>query len=256
MRRWLSALLIICAVLAVIPICLRPAYAAITLVQSNSGAASSTSNFTATLNSTPSNGNFLLLIEANQGDGNGNGPAKFISSISGGGVTWQKAVATSATTNYSVEIWYGIPVSNGGTSISVAMQSSTNNLNPEWIIEEWSGLASSPVDVAAADSSNTFSSTTEAPPALTTTNSNDLLVAAAFAIGPGTTGSWTNSYTAFTDAIGSGGTVLGAAYQIVLVTGTYSTSRTTQNSVTWISASASFKNAGGGGRMPLTGVGP
>jgi hypothetical protein len=120
---------------------------------------------TATMPVSVTPGNALILLS-------GIVPTTTISSISGGGVTWVKAIAFAGSGG-ETEIWYGFNSTGVGTSIAVTYAASVAaTTNSAFTVQEWSGYgilrATASGNVTAASSSYTV-------PAVTC-NQGDLIV--------------------------------------------------------------------------------
>ena len=184
------------------------------LVQQATATYSTTNTVVVALNAPPQPGDVLVLFSSND--------SVYISSVSGGGVTW---VLGSASGQHSVaEIWYGLNTSGSGMSITVTY-SGTGSGGAN--VSEFSGVSTAnALDVAPG---STFGvSATPTTPTASTTNANDLILAAAAdqsvaatAAGP------TNGFAPLTEAADSSKII--PAYQIVSATGSYSTNWTETN---------------------------
>jgi len=153
--------------------------------------------------------------------------------ISGGGVTWTKAVQLDDPAVGSVAIYYGLNASGGSTSVSVTAATSGSPSSPNWpvLVEvtEWSGLSG--LDVAATGSNTVGASPqTVSSGTAATTNPNDIVVVVGVLshdnIGAITDGAPSGGFTALSGASATNRASLLSAYRAVSTTGNYSTAWT------------------------------
>jgi hypothetical protein len=187
----------------------------ISFVQQKTATYSSAASVVAKLGAAPHPGSALVLFSANN---NVN-----ITGVSGGGVTWVRA---SASSSHSVaEIWYGLNSSGSGTAITVTYTNATGSGGVN--VSEFSGVASSKA-LDAVPAPTTGISTSPTTPITITNNANDLILAAAADTSVGATAAGPiNSFIALTEAVNSNKII--PAYRIVSATGSYNTSWTEPN---------------------------
>lgn len=177
-------------------------------------------------------------------------PVPVLSSVSGGGATWARAVplaSAAGTDNAAVEIWYG----TGGTggSITVTPTWPQANSNADYALMEVSGAASvSPLDTTGSQN-NTPATTTAPCPVLTPGVANCLFVAGTIAYGTLTQATLplTNSFVIQTTS----GTIGGAATFIATDALAHGTTFTQNTSAASVSVAATFKPPGAGTREPI-----
>jgi hypothetical protein len=220
---------------------------AIALVQSKTGT-SALATTTASFNTTPTNGNLIVLAFAAD-DYNGTANA---------GWTESTGMNQEAGLFHGGYLWWKV-ASGGSNSFQYTIGSATGST---WLLMEFSGVAASPYDVSAGTSLNA-SNTTITSSAITPTSGNRLLICAnGFSAGgndlTGSTYSYDNSFT-LVDTIGrpSPATDIAAAYRLVTANGStsYSTTITLTAGNSPQSASAmaiAFKEAAAGSTYTLT----
>jgi RHS repeat-associated protein len=204
----------------------------ISLVQQATSATSAyVSSVTTTLSSAPRAGDTLILIV---------GSGVSISSIVGGGVTWQKAIKSNSFSD--AEIWYGLNSSGSGTNVTTTFF--TCAFGCYLSLSEWSGVAtSSAIDATSSRASAGVS--TMISPTSTTSNANDLIITAAKAYNPVVlTSGPTGAFTALNTASSSN---MNYAYDVVNTAVSTSTSWTFASNSGWFdSVIAAFKAGSGG----------
>jgi hypothetical protein len=142
--------------------------------------ADTAASLSATLPATPIAGHVLVMIGAT--------PSGSLTTVSGGGVTWN--LAAQSLINANEEIWWGV---SDGTSATVTI-ARTANTQPMWLqVTEWSGLATTSTLIDAAADNGT---TSPASAGSVTTTGPSLLVFAATndkdnVFGSPTPGTWT-----------------------------------------------------------------
>lgn len=93
-------------------------------------ASASTNSANQSVGTTPTNGNLMVLVSANEGAFN-------ITGITQTNVTWSKVAESTASTAPHCEIWKGVVSGSAGTSITVAYSGTTFTT---WLVQEWSGV--------------------------------------------------------------------------------------------------------------------
>lgn len=178
--------------------------------------------------SAPASGNSLIAQIAG-------GAADSITSITGGGVTWSKALRKAGSST-SAEIWYGHGSSGSGTTIT--LNRSGRSPGPMCAnVSEWSGLNN-----AAPEATNNNSDVANA---IVTTNSvtpsstNALVVGnAVWTLNDYSTGP-TNSFTRMTQT-NITGAFIEEGYQIESSAIAYSTGWTLTAGIAWAATIAAF----------------
>jgi hypothetical protein len=99
-------------------------------VQDKQASNNNTSSQNVTMNSTPTNGNLLIIVTESEGAAN-------VSSITQTNVTWTKVAESTASTTPHCEVWKGVVAASAGTSVTVAWGSSTYCC---FHVSEWSGV--------------------------------------------------------------------------------------------------------------------
>jgi hypothetical protein len=213
----------------------------ISFVQQNSiTPAAGASSVAPTLSSGVTAGDALILVIADEAGGGAT-----VSSVSGGGVTWTKAVATSSVTNGDAEIWYGLNSTGttGSTAITVNLSHNTNVQIAD--VSEWSGVST----VGALDpstNSNNGSSTSITAGPITPSMNGELVISDGYT---GYTGSLDNpnpptpsaGFTALVENSGLSGYYRGlGAYLVQGTAGSISTTWTV-GSASWAAAIAAFE---------------
>lgn len=161
---------------------------AATLVQRRTGT-SSTATTTPAFLSTPTSGNLVVLFFASD-DYNGTP-----------NTGWTQSTGMEQQTFHGGYIWW--QVSTGAQPPSYTIGSATGS---SWILEEWSGLTATPLDV----SNGTFTQTssvgtgTQATPTITPTSGDRLLLAM---MGASNTGDMTATTGSFNNSFSLGGTI-------------------------------------------------
>ena len=171
----------------------------------------------------PTSGNSLVATIVNNSGRN-------VSSISGGGCTWDTSARIKTNSSTTVtEIWVGANSSGSGTTVTInfnlAVASSAAN------VSEWAGATNTPAGTVSTDKTNSNTGTTGTPNtgAITNTKTTDLVIYVCGALGVGLTFTETAS---FGTALSTGNNAIFAAgYQIETsskgpFTGTTSTSGT------------------------------
>lgn len=142
----------------------HPAKADFSLVAQTASTSPSTLSFSLPI-TTPTAGNCLIL-----GWASGNSTVTYLTSVSGGGVTWIRATDTSYLR--SAEVWYGL--NSTGLSSTITMTTIANSTD-EVNISQWSGCPTSGfVEQYQRSRLNNATSTTAT---LTITNPKDLVYA-------------------------------------------------------------------------------
>ena len=171
----------------------------------------------------PTSGNSLVATIVNNSGRN-------VSSISGGGCTWDTSARITTNSSTTVtEIWVGANSSGSGTTVTInfnlAVASSAAN------VSEWAGATNTPAGTVSTDKTNSNTGTTGTPNtgAITNTKTTDLVIYVCGALGVGLTFTETAS---FGTALSTGNNeIFAAGYQIETsstgpFTGTTSTSGT------------------------------
>lgn len=187
-----------------------------------------------TLDSTPTAGNLLVITVHIT-------LSYTVTSITGGGCTWVKAVSNASTR--ACEIWYG--ENNDGSSASITVNKNGYNTDWGYNISEWSGVATSSSLDTTANDTDTVTNTSSIPSVTPVASSNCLLIAASTSGSTRTAGA-TDSYTNLTDV---NNTYCNAGYRVVSsASGGYTTTWTVNNNYqTHQNCHAVFKAAAGGG---------
>lgn len=208
---------------------------AIVRVQSKTAANAVATTISVTLDSTPTDGNFLVLFVGDLG-----ATANRVTSISQTGATWVRAVQATNALGSQGEIWYAENIASASTSITVNLAAS---LAAGCVVAEYSGIA------IASTLDKTASSTGSGPPASTgttaTTAQAQELWLGGLTINAGTTfiGSLSNSFTQV-GLVSSGLCRVEMAEKIVSATGTANTTDDIELSAEgepWAGAIATFK---------------
>lgn len=198
------------------------------LVQQATSTASAGTILGTTLASSPRAGDTLMLTL-------GSLPStSTITSITGGGVTWQKAAQSGI--NRDAEIWYGLNSNGSGTQVSTTLSTAcqgTCMIN----ISEWSGVATS--SALNSTSTRNSSGTIIFSPTSTTSNAKDLIIATER--GDNSSTLLTGPTGAFAGLASAVPTVGNSAYDLINTTTTTSTSWTFASSANYDSVIAAFK---------------
>lgn len=197
------------------------------LVQQATSSASSGTSLDTNLSSAPRTGDMLILTYG------GSPVSSTISSISGGGVTWIKAVGSH--TNRDSEIWYGLNASSSGTNVTTTISTACTS-NCLINISEWAGMATSSA-LDATSTRNGFLATIPSPTS-TTSNANDVVLTTEREVGVSLASGPTGAFAALATASSSNGN---SAYDIVTTTVTTSTSWTFATSTQFDTVIAAFK---------------
>lgn len=182
------------------------------------------------LSFTPTQGRVLVGFFCNLVD------STTITAMTQTGVTWTFIGRYTRTVTCTIEVWYGVVGSSPSATISTITWSSTGAGKQQHQVSEFSGVDTvSPLDGSAV-TSGVFDASVVSTGSYTSTNANDLIIAgwAQNSVAETVSSGPTNSFTSMGFAsAGNGGNVkmLGAAYQIVSATGTYSTAWTMSGSV-------------------------
>lgn len=194
------------------------------LVQQNTNYADNAGTLSVTLATAPVSGHLLIMIGAT--------PSGSLTSVSGGGATWN--AATGSFVNANEEIYYGI---TNGTSATVTI-ARTGSTSPIWLsVSEWSGLATTGVLVDAKSKDGT--TTAANPGGSVITTGATLLVFGASNNSPNTFGTPTpGTWTALTPI--SGFQVQSEWYRVEPTAGTYSVS-VSQTANAWDASLAAFR---------------
>jgi fibronectin type 3 domain-containing protein len=236
-------------------------YATPARVQSATGntGASAATTIAVTLGGTPANGNTLVALVSTRGTSSNS-----VSSVTGGGVTWQRAAQAANSGGVTTEIWYGPNVTNGTTAITITQAS----LISAAVVAEYSGiLAATPLDQNAGSTGSGTSAVTGTTP--TTTQAAELwLGGIGIADGSRTLNApYGNAFAVVASPkTGTGGTdaMVYALESITNATGAASSGGTLSATDAWAGAIATFKAAttnslslGGtaAGNYTLTGLG-
>ena len=200
-------------------------------------AAAAVSSVSPTLSSGVTAGDALILVFADQAD---NGSA--VSSVSGGGVTWEKAVSSGASTTYGVaEVWYGLDSTgtSGSTVITVNLSATTNVQIAD--VSEWKGIATT--GALDTDTSDTGASTSISAGAITPSASGELIISDAYLSYANTSQPTpSNGFSSFTQNHGESGYYRGyGAYLVDGTSSSISTTWTEPGSGDWSAAIAAFK---------------
>jgi hypothetical protein len=100
-------------------------------VQEQTALWSNGDTFYATMSTVPASGNALIAVVGINGG--------TVSSISGSGASWSRAIASNV--NRDIEIWYGLGASgSGGTAIQLTL-SGADIVDAQVNVTEWSGLS-------------------------------------------------------------------------------------------------------------------
>lgn len=160
---------------------------AIALVQQANNATAAGTSVAVTI-AAPAAGSALVACIA------GNGATTGVLSVSGGGVTWAQAEASSAS-NYYAPIWYGLNSSGSGTTVTVTTNASGRIAV---IVTEWSGvLTAAALDVHG---NNQNAGSTTATPGSLTESASGLYIYNLAHGSAGTAGAPNSSFTALTGA--------------------------------------------------------
>ncbi len=139
----------------------------VNLVQQATAYSPSAGELSATLPHLPVAGHVLVMIGGN--------PHDALAAVTGAGVTWQRAAAS--TDNANIELWYGTTDGSDAT-VSISLPNATLPMSLE--VVDWAGLASP----AVLDAANAFSGVTSPANAGTlATTAPDLIL---FAVGDDT----------------------------------------------------------------------
>ncbi len=173
-----------------------------------------------------------------------------VGSVSGGGVSsWTKVSSASVSNgvDYEMETWYGTVTSAGSNSVTVT-ESGSGTDNVRTIVNEVSGVISSPVDQAAANlqSSCGAGPCSESTQSITTTAADEIVFAFSHSDGGDVVHTPTNGFTGLTAPT----TYNAAAYKIASSTGSYNTSWTFDNGLASEMAIVSFKSYASLGTTP------
>lgn len=186
---------------------------AITRVQGNTRALSSGASVAATLESSPTANNILVLAVHIRSSNSG--PLTTVSSITQTGVTWNYAISKSAPVFYGVtEIWVGAVGSGASASLTVNM-SGTPHYGAVIDVCEYDNTSST-VDKSSSANGNSASTSTGTTDS---TTSNDELWIGAIGSFASSQASPTNSFTLLDGASFTGGS-LAYLEKIVSSTGT------------------------------------
>lgn len=193
------------------------------LVQQNTNYADSAGTLSVTLSALPKSGNLLIMIGAT--------PSGALTSVTGGGTTWNSA--TGSFVNANEEIYYGV---TNGTNATVTI-ARTGSTSPIWLsVSEWSGLATTGALVDAKSAAGTTAP--DAVSSVTTTGAT-LLVFASTDDSPNTYGSPSpGTWTAMTPI--SGFQVQSEWYRVAPTAGTYS-AQVTETAHSWEASLAAFR---------------
>jgi hypothetical protein len=136
-------------------------------IQGNARGSSLGSPTTATLNSTPKNGNVLIAVIGLVGSSG-------VSSISQNGVTWSRQAQKIASSGVISEIWLGT-VSSGAYTTLTVYSDCGSNYRQEVDVCEYSGIASNPLDKPPATNAG-LSTSGDTGTTATTTQANELWI--------------------------------------------------------------------------------
>jgi YHS domain-containing protein len=199
-------------------------------VQSSSTETATGSNETLTLPAEVTPGDGLVLLFSNVTDG------VTVSSVTGGGVTWQQANVENDDQTADSEIWYGLGSSGGaGTqAITVGLSGTAAKAYP-LSVSEWSGIGG--LDQAPAGISNdTVGSSVAEAPSITPTQSDDLFVAAVGA-NAATTGSPGGGFSALSNG---GATHIAFGSLVATDSASHQFTQTLTQSTEWSGIAAAF----------------
>ena len=108
---------------------------AIARVQSKTGTAVASTTISLTMDSAPTNGNFLVIAIGTLSSSNDR-----VSSITQTNVTWTKAISVANSSIAESEVWYGVASASAGTGITVNLAAA---LTARCVVAEYSGVATS-----------------------------------------------------------------------------------------------------------------
>ena len=153
---------------------------ATSLIQKKDGSSTSATALVVTLDALPQSGNTLVVAVVNNGG--------YVTSITGGGVTWGAAVVRSGS-HVPAEIWAGVVTGTPAAAITINVPVGAIAAK----VMEWSGGLATDVTALATNISTTID-----PSAITPTANNTLVVAVGgtgAAISAGPTGGFTDQTT-------------------------------------------------------------
>lgn len=227
--------------LAIHPASRQGSASAITLAQSIQNASFASSSVTLTLLGAVTAGDLLVVASFSSAS-----PDPTITSITGGGVTWAKAVGvdeTHAGHGY-VEIWYGTGASGASNAVTITYSAVPTAAAT---LFDWSGADALDQTGSATDGGVSVSSWSS--PSLTPSVANELFIAMCTSgngPSPGTSGGW---------VVPSGQSTYGkVAYLVATDALAHSESYTQGGSYGYGVVIASFEPAAGGTPNPGTGV--
>ena len=199
-------------------------------VQSSSTETATGSQESVTLPANVTPGDGLVLLFSNVTDGN------TVSSISGGGVSWQEAnIENDNAFTADSEVWYGLGSTGGaGTAtITVGLSGTAAKAYPI-NVSEWSGIGGLD-QVPAGTFDHTGSSVADAP-SITPTQSDDLFVAAVGANST-TTGSPGGGFSALSN---DGATHVAFGSLVATDSASHQFTQALTQSTTWSGTAAAF----------------
>src|SRR5271157_4324952 len=220
-----------------------PAFATAALVQQVTAADSSdcSSSLTATLPANVATGDTLIFTFAAAGT-NVNPIINTVSDNNGDSFAPSVQTPSGANTNADDEIWCAQKVAGGPTTVTITLTAGSGSVCGASVnVQEYFGATCTVDQTATASGSSTSPASGTTP---TTTNASDLLVAeAGFFHNPALSTGPTNGFTALTSAGNGTGGELFSAFNVVNVTGAYSTGWTIDATDAWEGAIVAFESA-------------
>src|SRR5581483_3331749 len=152
-----------------VPVGAAPSLSGTGPVQQATGSTSASSSLVVTLPANVTSGNALVAFVS------ATTSTFFVSTVTGGGVSWTRITFFSDGANVTPEAWHGVNSSGGSATVTCTLSSS---LSAVAHVSEWAGfdLQATPLFETYARASGT--SLTAGAGTLTTTTSGDLLLAA------------------------------------------------------------------------------